>query len=121
MIINVDLSSNFNLAFYTYLTVTGPAILISLFGKHSIKELKNEFNLYDKKLFLLAAFGWALMLNSSIRAYQLGSVVVVASLFSLTPILNSLFEFIVYKNKDKFIQKVIVSILLIIGVILVNL
>ena len=121
MIINVDLSSNFNLAFYTYLTVTGPAILISLFGKHSIKELKNEFNLYDKKLFLLAAFGWALMLNSSIRAYQLGSVVVVASLFSLTPILNALFEFIVYKNKDRFVQKVIVSILLIIGVILVNL
>ena len=121
MIINVDLSSNFNLAFYTYLTVTGPAILISLFGKHSIKELKNEFNLYDKKLFLLAAFGWALMLNSSIRAYQLGSVIVVASLFSLTPILNALFEFIVYKNKDRFVQKVIVSILLIIGVILVNL
>ena len=53
MIINVDLSSNFNLAFYTYITVTGPAILISLFGKHSIKELKNEFNLYDKKLLCL--------------------------------------------------------------------
>ena len=121
MIINVGLSSNFNLAFYTYITTTGPAILISLFGRHSFKDLNKEFKLCDKKFFIVASIGWALMLNSSIRAYQLGSVVVVASLFSLTPILNSLFEFIVYKNKERIFQKIIVSILLIIGVILVNL
>lgn len=121
MIINVDLSSNFNLAFYTFITVTGPATIISLFSRLSIKKLKNEFKLYDKKLFLLAGFAWALMLNSSIRAYQLGSVIVVASLFSLTPILNSLVEFVFFKNKDRFVQKIIVSILLIIGVIIVNL
>lgn len=121
MIINVDLSNNFNLALYTYITVTGPAILISIIGRHRIKDLKKEFKLYNKKYFLISALAWALMLNSSIRAYQLGSVIIVASLFSLTPILNSLAELILYKNKDRFIQKIIISILLIIGVILVNL
>ena len=121
MLINVDLSNNFNLSLYTYITVTGPAILISIIGRHRIKDLKKEFKLYNKKYFLISALAWALMLNSSIRAYQLGSVIIVASLFSLTPILNSLAELILYKNKDRFIQKIIISILLIIGVILVNL
>lgn len=121
MLLNVGISDHFNLAFYTWMTVTGPAILISLLGRHSIKDLKKEFKLYDKPRFLVAAFAWALMLNSSIRAYQLGSVIVVASLFSLTPILNSLAELIFHGNKERFVQKVIISILLIIGVILVNL
>ena len=121
MIINVDLSSNFNLAFYTWMTVTGPAIIISVLGKHSIKDLKKEFKLYDKPRFFVSAFAWALMLNASIRAYQLGSVIVVASLFCLTPILNSLAELILHGNKERFVQKVIISILLIIGVVLVNL
>lgn len=121
MLINVDISNNFNLAFYTWITVTGPAILISIFGRHNIKDLKKELKLYDKKYFLIAAFSWALMLNSSIRAYQLGSVIVVASITSLTPILNAIAELVFNKNKERFIQKVIISILLIIGVILVNL
>ena len=60
------------------------------------------------------------MLNASIRAYQLGNVTVVASLFALTAILNALVEFIFSHNKNKFIQKVIAATLIIIGVILVN-
>ena len=115
------LSDHFNLAFYTWMTVTGPAIIISVLGKHSIKDLKKEFKLYDKPRFFVSAFAWALMLNASIRAYQLGSVIVVASLFCLTPILNSLAELILHGNKERFVQKVIISILLIIGVVLVNL
>jgi len=120
MIINVDLSDHFNLAFYTWMTVTIPAFLISVFGKHKPKDIINEFKLYDKKSFMIAAFSWALMLNSSIRAYQLGSITIVAALLSLTPILNALAELIFNKNKERIIQKIIVSILLILGVILVN-
>lgn len=121
MIINVDLSDHFNLAFYTWMTVTLPAILISIFGRHKPKDIIKEFNRYDKPKFLIAAFSWALMLNSSIRAYQLGSITIVAALLSLTPILNSLAELIFNKNKERIIQKIIISILLIIGVILINL
>lgn len=120
MLINVDLSDYFNLAFYTYITVTIPAILIFIFGKHSIKEVKNEFNLYDKKKFILAAFCWALMLNSSIRAYQLGSVTIVAPLFALTAILNALVEFIFNKDRSKFRQKLVAAIIILIGVILIR-
>ncbi len=120
MLINVDLSDHFNLAFYTYITVTIPSILIFIFGRHKIKDIKEEFKMCKKNDFLIAAFSWALMLNASIRAYQLGSVTVVASLFALTAILNALVEFIFSHNKNKFIQKVIAATLIIIGVILVN-
>ncbi len=120
MLINVDLSDHFNLAFYTYITVTIPSILIFIFGRHKIADIKEEFKLCKRNDFLIAAFSWALMLNASIRAYQLGSVTVVASLFALTAILNALVEFIFSHNKNKFIQKVIAATLIIIGVILVN-
>ena len=121
MVINVDLSDHFNLAFYTWMTVTLPALLITIFSKLKLKDLKDEFKLYNKPRFLVAACAWALMLNSSIRSYQLGSITIVAALLSLTPILNSLVELIFNKDTNKIIQKIIVSILLIIGVILVNL
>ena len=120
-LLNVGISDHFNLAFYTWMAVTGPAILIFILGKHTIKGLKKEFKLYDKTRFLIASFAWALMLNASIRAYQLGSVIVIASLFCLTPMLNSIAELIFYGNKERFIHKVLISILLIIGVVLVNL
>ena len=120
MVINVDLSDHFNLAFYTWITVTIPALLITIVGRHKPKDIIKEFNRYNKPRFLIAAFSWALMLNSSIRAYQLGSITIVAALLSLTPILNSLVELIFNKDTNKIIQKIIVSILLILGVILVN-
>lgn len=120
MVINVDLSDHFNLAFYTWITVTIPALLITIVGRHKPKDIIKEFNCYNKPRFLIAAFSWALMLNSSIRAYQLGSITIVAALLSLTPILNSLVELIFNKDTNKIIQKIIVSILLILGVILVN-
>ena len=121
MVINVDLSDHFNLAFYTWITVTIPALLITIVGRHKPKDIIKEFNRYNKPRFLIAAFSWALILNSSIRAYQLGSITIVAALLSLTPILNALVELIFNKDTNKIIQKIIVSILLILGVILVNL
>lgn len=120
MLINVNISGEFNLGIYTIITVLFPSILITLFGKHSIKELKEEFNLYDKKRFLLSAFSWCVMLISSVRAYQLGSVSVVAPLLTLTAIINTIYEFIFNKDKSEFIKKLIIGIIIIIGVLLIK-
>lgn len=121
MLINVNISNNFNLAFYTILTVFTPSILIFIFGKHSLSELISEFKLYDKKYFLLSAFTWCLMLIASVRAYQLGNVTLIAPLLTLTSILNTMYEYLALKNKNKFAQKIIASILIIFGVILIKL
>ena len=120
MLINVNISNYFNLAFYTILTVFTPSMLIFIFCKHILKELKCEFNYYDKKYFLLASFCWCLMLIASVRSYQLGNVTLIAPLLTLTSILNTMYEYFVCKNKSKFIQKVIASILIIIGVVIIK-
>ena len=120
MLINVNISNYFNLALYTIFTVFTPSIIIFVAGRHSIKELVSEFNSYDKKSFLLSAFTWCLMLIASVRAYQLGNVTLIAPLLTLTSILNTMYEYFVSKNKSKFLQKVIASILIIIGVIIIK-
>ena len=120
MLINVNISDNCNLAFYTIMTVFLPSILIFIFGRHSINGLIQEFNLYDKPRFLLASFCWCLMLISSVRAYQLGNVTVVAPILTLTSILNTIYEYVIIKNKKHFLQKLVASILIILGVILIR-
>lgn len=120
MMINVNISDNFNLAIYTICTVSLPALLIFTFEKHSIKELKSEFKRYNKKEFLISAFSWCLMLISSVRAYQIGNVSVVAPLLTLTAILNTLYEYFICKNKKNVLQKIICAILIIIGVVLIK-
>lgn len=120
MLINVNISDYFNLAIYTIITVSIPALLIFIFERHSIKELKSEFKLYDKPTFLTAAATWSLMLISSVKAYQLGNVSVVAPLLALTSIINAVVEFIFNKDKSKLTQKLIAAILLLIGIILVK-
>lgn len=120
MLINVNISDNFNLAIYTILTVSVPALIISVFGRIRPKMLKDEFSLYNKKAFIIASISWCLMLISSVRAYQLGNVTVVASLFAVTSIFNSVIDYIFNKDKRKFFKNLIAALLLIIGVILVK-
>lgn len=120
MLINVNISSNFNIAFYTIFTVFLPSILIFLSGRYKVKDLVNEFELYDKKYFLLSALTWCLMLIASVKAYEVGDVILVAPLLTLTSILNTIYEFVICKNKNKLVQKIIASILILIGVIIIK-
>ena len=120
MIINVNISSEFNIAFYCLITVLVPALTIKLITRYKIKDLKEEFNLYNKKLFIFSAAMWSIMLISSIKAYEFGNIVVVASLLALTSILNSIVEFVFNKNKKELLKKIILSVLIITGVILIN-
>lgn len=120
MLINVNISSNFNIAFYTILTVFLPSILIFLSGRYKVKDLVNEFELYDKKYFLLSALTWCLMLIASVKAYEVGDVILIAPLLTLTSILNTIYEFVICKNKNKLVQKIIASILILVGVIIIK-
>jgi drug/metabolite transporter (DMT)-like permease len=120
MLINMNISSEFNVAIYTFFTVGIPFYFIALFNKVKIKELKKEFNRYDKKLFMFSALMWCLMLISSVKAYELGNVVIVASFLALTSILNSIVELLFNRDRKTFFKKLIIGILIVIGVILVK-
>lgn len=120
MLININISDEFNLGIYTVITVFIPSIIISILGKHKVKDLKEEFNLYNRKQFVISAFCWSVMLISSVRAYQLGNVSVIAPLFSLTSIINSIYEYFLTKDKNILIKNLIMGILILIGVILIK-
>ena len=120
MFINVNISSMFNRGIYTLITVFIPSIIIKLFSRLSFKDLEEEFNLYNKPLFILVSFAWCMMLISSVKAYEYGSISVVAPLLTLTALTNTIYEFIVDKDKKRFYYKLVISILILIGVILIK-
>lgn len=120
MFINVNISKNFNIGIYTVFTVLVPSIIIKLCSKLSIKDLKKEFNLYNRRKFYLVSFSWCVMLISSVKAYEYGNISIVAPLLTLTIILNSLYEYIFNKNKKILYYKLFISLLIIIGVILIK-
>lgn len=120
MFINVNISSMFNIGIYTLITVFIPSIIIKLFSGLSFKDLEEEFNLYNKPLFILVSFAWCMMLISSVKAYEYGSISVVAPLLTLTALTNTIYEFIVDKDKKRFYYKLVISILILIGVILIK-
>lgn len=120
MFINVNISSMFNIGIYTLITVFIPSIIIKLFSRLSFKDLEEEFNLYNKSLFILVSFAWCMMLISSVKAYEYGSISVVAPLLTLTALTNTIYEFIVDKDKKRFYYKLVISILILIGVILIK-
>lgn len=120
MFINVNISSMFNIGIYTLITVFITSIIIKLFSRLSFKDLEEEFNLYNKPLFILVSFAWCMMLISSVKAYEYGSISVVAPLLTLTALTNTIYEFIVDKDKKRFYYKLVISILILIGVILIK-
>ena len=60
------------------------------------------------------------MLISSVKAYEYGSISMVAPMLTLTIIFNSIIEFFNDKDKKKLIYKLLVSLLIILGVILIK-
>ena len=120
MIINVNISNEFNIALYTFITTFIPCIILLVFNKFKLKDLKNEFNLYDKKKFILVAMFWSLMLISSVKAYEFGNVVIVATFLTLTAILNAVVELFFDKDRKKFLKKLLIGILIVIGIILIK-
>lgn len=120
MLININISTEFNIGIYTFITLFIPALLGKLLGRYKVKDITREFNLYNKKKILLSSFLWTIMLISSVKAYEYGNIVVVATLFTLTAILNAFVEFIINKNTNELLKKIIIFIFLVIGVLLVR-
>lgn len=120
MFINVNISDNFNIGLYTVITVLIPAFIIKIVSKLSIKDLKQEFKLYDKSKFMLVSFSWAMMLISSVKAYEYGNISIVAPLLTLSMVTNSIYEYFIDKDKNSLKRKLAISLLIVIGIILIK-
>lgn len=120
LLIDVAYSQEFNLAFYVFMTIFFPSILTVLFEKIKYKELVMEFYRSNRRHLILTSISWTMMMISKLRAYQLGAVTVVASLCSLTVILNVIVSYIFLKERSHLIKKLLASIFIMIGLILIK-
>ncbi|MCI8308853.1 MAG: EamA family transporter [Clostridia bacterium] len=120
LFLDVNISDNFNLPFYVALTLIIPALLIMIFERVKISEIKDELVNGNKKAIFVTAISWGIMIIVQLRAYQLGNVTVIAPLCALTVILNVIVGYLFLNEKDNLLRKLISAILIIISVILIK-
>ena len=120
LVIDVNYSKQFNIPIYSSFTLLVPAILIFLFERIKIKDIKEEYINSNKKLVFLLALAGGSMVVLKLRAYQLGQVIVIAPLCTLTIILNVLVGYFLFKEHDNLLKKIIAGILIVISVVLIK-
>lgn len=120
LFLDVNISNNFNLAFYVAITLGIPSILIFIFEKIKISDLKTEFRNGNKKMMIITAISWSTSIMATLKAYELGPASVVAPLCALTVILNVLFGYIFLKERKDVKKKVLASLFIILGVLLIQ-
>jgi|GluameStandDraft_1065615.scaffolds.fasta_scaffold07552_4 drug/metabolite transporter (DMT)-like permease len=120
LFLDVNYSECFNLPFYVMLTLGVPAILIIILERIKLSDLKNEFTKENRLPILITSVSWSFCIVAQLRAYQLGSVSVVAPLCSLLVIINVIVGYIALKEKDNLIKKIIAALLIILGIILIK-
>ncbi len=120
LFLDVNISDNFNVAFYTALTLLIPAILLIVFQRIKFKDIKDELKYGNTKAIFITSFSWAIAMVLGLRAYQLGDVTSVAPLRSLTVIGNVFVGYLFLKEKDNLLKKVIAAILIIISIFLIK-
>lgn len=69
---------------------------------------------------MLVSFSWAMMLISSVKAYEYGNISIVAPLLTLSMVTNSIYEFFIDKDKKSLKRKLLVSLLIVIGITLIK-
>lgn len=120
LFLDVNNSSKFNLSFYVLLTFLIPLMLIFIFERIKIKDVIKEYKVSNKYALVITGIGWALMMITKLKSYELGSVSVVASLTSLTVILNIIVSYFFLNERRNILKKIIAGILIIIGIILIK-
>lgn len=120
LFLDVNISDNFNLPFYVATTLSIPAILIIIFERIKIADIKEELVKGNKKAIIITALSWGTMIIAQLRAYQLGDVTVVAPLCALTVILNVIVGYFFQNERDNLLRKIIAATLIIISVILIK-
>lgn len=120
LFLDVNYSKEFNLAFYVLLTFLIPLILIFIFERIKVNQIINEYKKSNKIILLVTSVSWAIMMISKLKTYELGSVIVVAPLTSLTVILNIFVSYFLLKEKSNLIKKIIAGILIVIGILLIK-
>ncbi len=120
LFLDVNISDNFNLAFYVATTLLMPCIFITIFEKVKWENIKKEFKNGNKKAIFTTSLCWGSMIVVQLRAYQLGEATSVAPLCALTVIGNVIVGYLFLKERDNLWKKLFAAILILISVFLIK-
>ncbi len=120
LFLDVNISNNFNLAFYVALTLLLPAIFIIIAERIKLPNIKRELQNCNKKNILITGVCWGTMLIFQLKAYQVGDVTSVAPLCALTVIGNVIVGYLFLKERDNLLKKIIAAIIIIISIFLIK-
>ena len=118
--LDVGNSGNFTLPIYISTTLVVPAILIIIFEKIKLKELKDEFLTGNKKAILIGGLSWGLLILALLRAYGLADVTIISPLSALSVIINVIVSYIFLKERNSIVKKIISAVGIAIGVLLIT-
>lgn len=116
--IDIGISKQFNLPVYIMITLIMPALFVALAEKISPKAVICEFRGASKSYYLITGIAWGLTIFFSLRAFQLGTVTTVVPLQATSVLLNVLVAYVVLKETDRPLKKIIAALLVITGVYL---
>lgn len=115
--IDIGISRQFNLAFYSGLIFVIPAFLIMLAQRISFPSMKTEL----KKapfFYLVTGFFWGMTLLTILRAYQLGQVSIIVPLGATSVLVNVLVAHVLLGERKNVGKKIIAALLVILGIFL---
>lgn len=115
--VDVGISEQFNLSIYVAITLIIPAALIALQGGTRLPAVNKEFALRPR-MYLLCGVSWTLTIIFSLRAFQLGEVVVVAPLQTISVLLNVIVASIIFRERTDIQRRFIASAGVILGAFL---
>jgi uncharacterized membrane protein len=100
------------------LTLTIPAAMVALAEKITLQEVLSEYSSGNKKYYILTGLAWALAIFFSLRSFQLGQVSLIVSLQATSALINVLVAYILLRERDHKVKKIIAACLVVAGVCL---
>lgn len=120
LLMDVNNSVHFTLPIYIACILLGPAIMIIIFDKVRLNDIKNEFLLGNRRLIVVVGLCYAFTNFLMMRAYQLQTVSTVAPLLSTAVIMNVLAGYLFLHEKSGIVKKIIAAFLVVVGIILIK-
>lgn len=118
IIIDVDISTHFNLPFYIMITLIAPSVIIFIAERFSLRDIHEEFRSERMKYHLITGIAWGLLILFMIRALQLGEVIIVAPLIAVSVLLNVIVAYFFHNERSHLPRKIIISLVIILGIYL---
>lgn len=116
--IDINNARLFNLPLYITFTFFVPALMLMIVERMSVQRVFHEFEIGNKRYYLIAGIAWTLTTFFLLRAYQFGATTIIAPLAATSVLLNVLVAYVFLGERRDQLKKILSAVLVIIGILL---